>query len=866
MIDNYIKTYEIKGQYNEILSMINKENEKSRYQLVELRILYKKGMFSNAYKKLHKIDKFSSKNSNDLSLIEFKLIETKINLVLNKMDTVDNLLKQIKIMLDDYNNKYSVEFKKMEADYYNTYGLVEDRKSHWKNAINYYKKSLKIFDIVGDNINLALVYHNYGNILQKIGDYNNAMQYLYNSLDIRKNIGNKYDILETLNSIGIIKAKKGLLDEAEQYFNNCLNITNEINDNYKKLKIVNNLGNINKIKGNYNKAIQYYTEAHNYADFVGDKKVYISANFNIGSAYIDLGNLDQAIQIYVKMINSINNYDKYISGIIFNNLGLIYEKKGEYSSAKIYYEKSLSIRNELGNKKDLANTIQNLGKILMIQGDFENAEKYLIKAYNYYQDNGETPNLSEITLKLGILYSNMLQNDKADKFFNESYKIRKKINNPIQLSEVLYYIILYYISNNNTKMTNKYFDKLKQISKSGQSIIILREKICEAAIMYSKPRLTDKTKSMEMFYEIIDGDLLDFELKLYSMLKLAEYLLLEYSTTYNDEILVELNLLIQKLNEIAMKQDLYLLIAQTVIFQAQILLLQTNIKKATELLDQVAKMANNRKLENIVEKVNFLRKQIDEHVSKWDMNTNISDRMNNLKVNEHLNDMYHKIENTELFLHDIKNYLQLNLNIANFLYSNEKIPDEMKEYIKLLEQSGYEMQMHITSFLITEKLHNNTYIVYPEKINLVELINERINLFNLKLKEKNLDLNIENNISEINIDRFLFSRIIDNLLHNAIKFSPKGKIIEIYVKKTGNFINFSISNDCSAIPKELQTKIFDKYKQLDRKNRGFGLGLSFCKSAVKKLGGDISIISPIPGTSRGVIFELQIPIIQDTND
>lgn len=112
-------------------------------------------------------------------------------------------------------------------------------------------------------------------------------------------------------------------------------------------------------------------------------------------------------------------------------------------------------------------------------------------------------------------------------------------------------------------------------------------------------------------------------------------------------------------------------------------------------------------------------------------------------------------------------------------------------------------------------------------------------------------------------DRKVVQRVIDNLLGNAIKFSPEGSEVQLTVRRVADGMRVAVSDQGPGIPAEYHARIFDKFGQaelgLKFKGLSSGLGLTFCKLAVERHGGRIGIDSE-PG--HGSTFWFVLPLGQ----
>ena len=102
--------------------------------------------------------------------------------------------------------------------------------------------------------------------------------------------------------------------------------------------------------------------------------------------------------------------------------------------------------------------------------------------------------------------------------------------------------------------------------------------------------------------------------------------------------------------------------------------------------------------------------------------------------------------------------------------------------------------------------------------------------------------------------------MLDNLIENAIKYSPDGCRTEVRVEERERTVSFSVVDEGSGIPPEEHERIFEKFYRLDPEQaHGIGgseLGLYVCRELVERIEGRISVDS-VPG--RGSTFTVELP-------
>jgi heavy metal sensor kinase len=121
--------------------------------------------------------------------------------------------------------------------------------------------------------------------------------------------------------------------------------------------------------------------------------------------------------------------------------------------------------------------------------------------------------------------------------------------------------------------------------------------------------------------------------------------------------------------------------------------------------------------------------------------------------------------------------------------------------------------------------------------------------------ERKQTLQVHNaELSPVLTDAKLFKLALTNILHNAIKFTPDGGRIDVYVDSDHSAITIAVDDTGPGIPESEHDKVFARFFRSDRTRasagRGFGLGLSLARSAIAKLGGTVSAGQAASGGAR----------------
>ncbi|WP_335871891.1 cell wall metabolism sensor histidine kinase WalK [Bacillus sp. 2205SS5-2] len=173
----------------------------------------------------------------------------------------------------------------------------------------------------------------------------------------------------------------------------------------------------------------------------------------------------------------------------------------------------------------------------------------------------------------------------------------------------------------------------------------------------------------------------------------------------------------------------------------------------------------------------------------------------------------------------------------------------------------------VNDLLQLSKLDSRDYRINQDWINFVEFFDRIIDRFELS-KEQNVvfirELPSEKIFVEIDPDKL--TQVIDNIISNALKYSPEGGTVTFKVKKEDSQIRISVSDEGLGIPKDNVEKVFERFYRVDkarsRQMGGTGLGLAIAKEMILAHGGNIWATSK-EGKGTKIYFTLPYADVQE---
>ncbi len=315
--------------------------------------------------------------------------------------------------------------------------------------------------------------------------------------------------------------------------------------------------------------------------------------------------------------------------------------------------------------------------------------------------------------------------------------------------------------------------------------------------------------------------------------------------------------------------------------QKDLMLLASDLEDVNEKLEEQKKQIEKQAKElekshkNILEKNEELQSQNDhildqsdylheanEHISK--MHDDLRKQQEEiLKKNEELLALNKEKNNLiGVVAHDLKSPLNQIKGLLKIIrFKQDQLDSELIGYIEIMEKSATRLTDMINKILDVEAIESKNLNIHLEDVDLNKLLLEVVGNFQMAAEKKQINIHFDLKTKKpvASLDKNYSMQVFENLVSNAIKFSPHKKNIYIKLSNNKGRVVCEIRDEGPGLSEQDKTLLFSKYQKLSAQPTGdelsTGLGLSIVKKFTEGMGGKIWYESELgKGTSFFVSF------------
>jgi PAS domain S-box-containing protein len=219
---------------------------------------------------------------------------------------------------------------------------------------------------------------------------------------------------------------------------------------------------------------------------------------------------------------------------------------------------------------------------------------------------------------------------------------------------------------------------------------------------------------------------------------------------------------------------------------------------------------------------------------------------------------------TSTMVHDLRNPATVVLGALDLLEA-EELTEMQREIAEVAQQGGQRLLNLINAILDVNRLESGQMPLEREPVRLDIIATEVAEMEQVLTHDKHqtLDNNVQSDLPLVSVDVELLRRVLQNLIGNAIKFTPAGGhiVIEAQVDSANpQYLVVTIRDNGPGVSPDLQARLFQKFVSGRVRGRGSGLGLAFCRLVVEAHGGRIWVE---PAAGGGAAFRFTLPVSEN---
>ena len=571
-------------------------------------------------------------------------------------------------------------------------------------------------------------------------------------------------------------------------------------------------------KGNPKEALVYYNKALITATNIIDSLQIAHSYNNIGRLFFELADLTRAYDNFLKSQRIFESlHDQEGISNIYYNLADLFRSQQDYDNALLMATKARDLRKGLEDSHGLSSSLNQLANIYQLTGDYTRSEVVLREAETLASNRDDEIGLAEIKLGLGQLYfsNGSLISAKSEAFRADN--IIKRLKSPVLLSRSDLLLGKIFFKEKDYRQAALSLESARKQSTSNSQLEVLTEATFYLAQVYALQGFSTKAQDLEKDYVNLNATLKNSELA-------------SKVEKFNFQLEIEKNLRENELLKINEAKNKALIRFQNILNAT-----------ATVVIVIIAIFSY------------FLWRNVRAR------------KQANLKLaiqNGQLVDLNNEKDSLMgIVAHDLRTPLSNIKNIADIVPEMGELNVKQTKYLELIQASSHSGLDLISELLDVHSLESNKEPRY-KSIELKDFLSHHHSYFSTTAAAKSIALQLHE-APELKFisDPDWLGRAIDNLISNAIKFSPKDSTVHINSGVTDDQLWITIKDQGPGFSEEDKAKVFQKFKKLSARptagETSNGLGLSIVKTLVERLKGSVTLLSE---QGNGSEFIIRLPL------
>lgn len=722
-----------------------------------------------------------------------------------------------------------------------------------------------------------------------------------------------------------IYAEKGDYLEALASANQALTFFQQQKEPKEICSMYITLGVINRYLKLYKESIQSYLLAEHIAKEHAYLSQQAAIYGNMGNVYFDTHNFEEALKYHLKSLE-IDTRQKNEAGMgnTYHNIGMIYRSRKEYSKALSYYEKSLAIDLKNNNQRNMSLSYLEFSSMYAERGEFAKALTYAEKALKLAQTVDSRRLKKNALGNLPLLYAALGQTEKALAVQKAYTQLDDSLQSADLMAKISDMQARYQteqkekeISLQNLRLAAQQTSlKLKDMFILGLSIVLLMGGLI-AFLLFNRYKLQQLNLKLSLenqqyhlsqnlqIRQSINEIIHYFATSLYGKNTVDEILwdiakncisrlgLVDCVIYLVDE---QQHALVQKAAYGTKNPDEYAILSPIVIPLGQGIVGSVALSGKAEMIQDTSQDAryivdDQQRSAELAVPIFFEDKVIgvidSEHPEKGFFKPHHLEALQTIAAicsskiaKAQAEEQAKEAQKMQLEAEHIKKLdamkSQFFANISHefrtplhlIMAPLQKKEEEISfQEMVMMERNAHRLLRLVNQLLDLAKAEVGMLEMNLKKGNIIQFLSSTANLFVALAESKQITYHItlEDQQLIVAFDPDKLEKIVYNLLSNAIKFTPPGGEVSVHATiEPGHLLKITVSDTGLGIPEHLQSKIFDRFYQIDssqtRAFEGTGIGLALTKELVELCKGSIHLDSSY---TNGSSFIVKLPLVYE---
>lgn len=344
-------------------------------------------------------------------------------------------------------------------------------------------------DLAGQSLAVSTL----GCVLMSAGDLNGALELQRQALELATQAGDQPGKAACLRFIGDVRRNLGQGDQALESYTESLQICRSTDDAYATAAVLRSIANVYSDRGDFNLALEHYQQALTLARQAGSSWLEAQCLNGIGVWQVERGEYAQALDNYREVLR-INESSGNRSGhaISLHNIGAVYIRIGDYDSALPYFAGAAVLFEDLGEDMQLANSLQGIGDIYRHMNDTGQALKHLERSLQIAQNAGYAEGEGRALNMIGEVWQQRGDLTAAINHYHRSLDVLQQIGNQRLAAQTLHQLgEAYHLSGYNVQALQHFRESLRISDGLGVKYYQALTPIRCAAVFTDQGRIQD---------------------------------------------------------------------------------------------------------------------------------------------------------------------------------------------------------------------------------------------------------------------------------------------------------------------------------------------------------------------------------------